>query len=123
MIDIKEKINLNGLDQKIHIKGNDENNPILLFLHGGPGVTNRHSVMTSNDDLLDDFTIVAWDQRGTAGSYKGAKAQDLTITQMIEDASELVNYLCDKFNKKKIFVIGGSCGSHLSRRTFSAPRY
>ena len=113
MINIKEKVNLNGLDQKIHIKGNNENNPVLLFLHGGPGVTNRHSVMTTNDDLLDDFTIVAWDQRGTAGSYAGAKAQDLTIHQMVEDANALVNYLCDKFNKKKIFIIGGSWGSLL----------
>lgn len=113
MINIKEKIELNGLKQAIHIKGNNENNPILLFLHGGPGVTNRHSAMTTNDDLLDDFTLVAWDQRGTAGSYKGAKAQDLTINQMIEDANALVNYLCEKFNKKKIFVIGGSWGSLL----------
>ena len=113
MINIKEKINLNGLMQTIHIKGNKDDNPILLFLHGGPGVTNRHSVMTTNDDLLDDFTIVAWDQRGTGGSYKGAKAEDLTINQMIEDANALVDYLCEKFNKKKIFVIGGSWGSLL----------
>ena len=26
----------------------------LIILHGGPGVTNRHSVMTGNNDLLDD---------------------------------------------------------------------
>ena len=113
MIDIKEKVNLNGFEQKIHIKGKNVDNPILLFLHGGPGVTNRHSVMTTNDDLLDDFTIVAWDQRGTAGSYKNAKKEDLTIHQLIEDANALVNYLCDKYNKKKIFVIGGSWGSLL----------
>ena len=113
MIDIKEKIELNGLKQTIHIKGNDANNPVLLFLHGGPGITNRHSAMQSNADLLDDFTIVAWDQRGTAGSYKGAKEEDLTIKQLTEDAAALVRYLCVRFNKKKIFVIGGSWGSLL----------
>ncbi|MDO4940274.1 MAG: alpha/beta hydrolase [Erysipelotrichaceae bacterium] len=113
MINEKTKIELNGLRQTIHIKGNDINNPVLLFLHGGPGVTNRHSVILSNDDLLDEFTIVAWDQRGTAGSYKGAKAEDLTIKQMIEDANSLVNYLCARFKKEKIFVIGGSWGSLL----------
>lgn len=113
MIDIKEKVMLNGLSQTIHIKGNKQDNPVLLFLHGGPGVTNRHSAMNSNDDLLDDFTLVAWDQRGTAGSYKGAKAEDLTIKQLTEDASALVDYLCKKFDKKKIFVIGGSWGSLL----------
>ena len=113
MIDLKEKVELGGLLQTIHIKGNDKNNPVLLFLHGGPGMTNRHSVMTGNDDLLDSFTIVAWDQRGTCGSYKGAKEETLTIDRITDDAHELVEYLCCKFNKKKIFVIGGSWGSLL----------
>ncbi|MGI6568839.1 MAG: alpha/beta fold hydrolase [Erysipelotrichaceae bacterium] len=116
MLDIKERVLLGNLLQTIHIKGNDEKNPVLLFVHGGPGISNRHTVMQSNDDLLDDFTIVAWDQRGTAGSYFGAKAEDLTIEQFVEDARELVEYLCAKFNKKKIFVIGGSWGSLLGTR-------
>jgi pimeloyl-ACP methyl ester carboxylesterase len=63
MIDIKERVVLGDLPQTIHIKGKSKNNPVLLFLHGGPGISNRHTVMQSNDDLLDDFTIVAWDQR------------------------------------------------------------
>jgi pimeloyl-ACP methyl ester carboxylesterase len=49
----------------------------------------------------------------TAGSYFGAKAKDLTIERLTEDAKELVEYLCIKYNKKKIFVIGGSWGSLL----------
>ena len=65
MIDIKERVVLGNLPQTIHIKGNDEDNPVLLFVHGGPGISNRHTVMQTNDDLLDVFTIVAWDQRGT----------------------------------------------------------
>lgn len=113
MVDIKEQVVLNGLKQTIHIKGNNESNPVLLFLHGGPGVTNRHSVMTGNDDLLDDFTIVAWDQRGTAGSYFGCKKETLTIDQLTKDAAALVDYLCNKFHKEKIFAIGGSWGSLL----------
>jgi len=113
MLDIKTKVTLGGMPQKIHIKSTDENNPVLLFLHGGPGVANRHSVMTTNDDLLDTYTIVAWDQRGTAGSYKGCKRETLTIDRLVEDAAELVLYLCERFNKDKIYVIGGSWGSLL----------
>jgi len=113
MLNEKIKILLGDLEQTIHIKTNNEKNPVLLFLHGGPGVTNRHSVMTTNDDLLEYFTIVAWDQRGTGGSYFGCKKETLTIDRITEDAKELVDYLCDKFNKKKIFIIGGSWGSLL----------
>lgn len=113
MIDSKERVILGNLLQTIHIKGRNENNPVLLFLHGGPGISNRHTVMQTNDDLLDDFTIVSWDQRGTAGSYFGVKTEDLTIERLTEDARELVDYLCEKFSKKKIFAIGGSWGSLL----------
>lgn len=112
-IDRKEMVTLCGLPQKIHAKGNNAANPVLLFLHGGPGVCNRHTVMTTNDDLLDDFTIVAWDQRGSGGSYKGAARETLTVDQMVADAHELVLWLCKTFQKDKIFIIGGSWGSEL----------
>ena len=71
MIDRKCKVTLGGLPQKIHVKG-DETKPVLLFLHGGPGVCNRHTVMTVHADLQKDFLVVAWDQRGSGGSYRGA---------------------------------------------------
>ena len=45
---------------------------------------------------------------GTAGSYFGCDAKDLTINQMVEDARALVEYLCKKFNKKEIVVHDGN---------------
>lgn len=115
-IDIKKKIPVNGVMQKIHIVSNDPSLPVLLFLHGGPGVVNRHSLLSADSDLLDTFTMATWDQRGTGGSYSGVKTDTLTITQLVEDAREVVEYLCREFNKEKIFVIGGSWGSLLGIR-------
>ena len=115
-VDFKKKIPVNGAMQKIHVISNDVSLPMLLFLHGGPGVVNRHSVIADNKDLLDSFTIATWDQRGTGGSYKGVDHNALTIDQLVEDANEVVNYLCKEFNKEKIFVIGGSWGSLLGIR-------
>ena len=36
MIDYKDYVELNGLKQRIHVKGTSPDKPILLFLHGGP---------------------------------------------------------------------------------------
>ena len=123
-VDIKKKIPVNGVMQKIHVVSNDVSLPILLFLHGGPGVVNRHSILAADKDLLDSFTIATWDQRGTGGSYSGAKTETLTIAQLVEDAGAVVNCLCEEFNKKKIFVIGGSWGSLLGiRLAYAHPEY
>lgn len=121
MIDRKEMVVLGGLPQKIHIKSSAAANPVLLFLHGGPGVCNRHTVMTTHKDLADVFTVVAWDQRGSGGSYKGCKKETLTVDRMVDDAHELVLWLCKEFSKDKVFIIGGSWGSELG--TFLACRY
>ncbi len=113
MIDIKTKIKLNGVRQRIHVVTNDEKKPVLLFLHGGPGVCNRHSILKDHIDLMDTFTLATWDQRGTGGSYFGVKRETLTSAQLTQDAADLVLWLCERFHKEKIFVIGGSWGSQL----------
>lgn len=108
MIDINTKIMIGGIKQRIHIKTDDASKPVLLFLHGGPGVCNRHNIMTAHLDLLDTFTIATWDQRGSGGSAYGVKDDQLTIRRLTDDAAELVEWLCANFGKDKIFVIGGS---------------
>jgi pimeloyl-ACP methyl ester carboxylesterase len=121
MIDTIKKVVLGGFPQKIHIKGDDEKNPVILFLHGGPGMTNRASVMQKHADLRRAFTLVAWDQRGTCGSYKGLDPATLTVDRLVEDAKELVDELCASLNRKKIFIVGGSWGTELG--TFLVYRY
>ncbi len=112
-IDKKEQVKLGGLAQTIHCWGQDRNNPILLFLHGGPGVPNRHSIAIRQMDLTKDFTVVAWDQRGTGGSYFGCDSKTLTLDRLVCDCIELAEYLCDTFGKKKIYLLGGSWGTEL----------
>ena len=113
MTEIREKILLGDFPQKIHVKTDDEAKPVLLFLHGGPGVCNRHTIFADHFDLLDTFTVATWDQRGSGGSYRGVDPAALTIDRLVEDANELVLWLCRRFGKDKIFIIGGSWGSEL----------
>jgi pimeloyl-ACP methyl ester carboxylesterase len=107
------KVPLGGLRQKIHILGARRGNPILLFLHGGPGVPNRAGVMRSYRDLCDDFTLVAWDQRGTGGSYWGTRARGLTVERLVEDARELCGFLCDTLEQDKLSLVCRSWGTQL----------
>lgn len=112
-IDRIEKVRLGGVNQKIHIRGTRAENPVLLFLHGGPGISNRDSVMNRESDLCDAFTLVAWDQRGTGGSYWGVSKSSLTVDQLVSDARELVEYLCRTLGKQKLYIWGGSWGTEL----------
>lgn len=120
-IDRKERVVLGGLKQTIHIWGSREDNPVVLFLHGGPGVPNRHGMARAHMDLTTDFTVVAWDQRGTGGSYFGCDPKTLTLEQLIQDCGELLEYLCRTLNQEKVFLLGGSWGTELG--TFVCQRF
>ncbi len=119
-LDRKEKVMLGGTAQTIHIWGSSRENPVLLFLHGGPGVPNRQGIAKNHLDLTDEFTVVAWDQRGTGGSYFGCDPETLTLDQLISDCVELLDYLRGELEKDKIFLVGGSWGTELG--TFACAR-
>jgi len=113
-LDYEELVTLGNLPQNIRVRGTTAENPLLLFLHGGPGGSDRHWVLKDQSGLADVCTLVCWDQRGSGKSYsKAATKEKLTIDLMVNDAVELVEYLCAKFNKEKLYVVGHSWGSIL----------
>ncbi|MCL1847491.1 MAG: alpha/beta hydrolase [Coriobacteriia bacterium] len=113
-LDYREIVTLGGIAQHIRVRGTSENNPLLLFLHGGPGVSDRHWVLKDQSGLSDVCTMVCWDQRGSGKSYSKAQSREkMTLDNMVGDAKELIDYLCTKFNKEKVFIVGHSWGSVL----------
>jgi len=113
-IDIQEKIILGGVKQAIMIRGADASNPVLLFLHGGPGFPEMPFAHIDSEDLEKNFIVVNWDQRGCGKSVHPEIAiETVTLEQILSDANELVEYLKMRFQKKKLFLIGHSWGSIL----------
>lgn len=113
-IDTKEIVPINGSNLHIRIRSENADNPVVLFLHGGPGVCDRHWVLKYQSGLADVCTMVCWDQRGSGKSYTAQQAkQTMTIDQVVEDARLLVEYLCKKFNQEKLILVGHSWGSFL----------
>jgi pimeloyl-ACP methyl ester carboxylesterase len=107
-------IELGSYKQWIMIRGENRNNPILLFLHGGPGTANIGVAADTQKHLEKNFVVVNWDQLGAGLSYdKRIPKESLTINKMIEYTNELIQYLLQRFEKKKVYLVGHSWGSLL----------
>lgn len=79
----KTHVRVNGIRQGMVIKGRDETNPVLLFVHGGPGMPEYFLTHSYPTDLENDFTVVWWDQRGAGLSYNPRiPAKTMTVEQL-----------------------------------------
>lgn len=109
-----QKVKLGGLEQTILIRGKDTSNPVLLFLHGGPGYSQISFARKYQEELEDSFIVVNWDQRGSGMSYSGKIDKDsMNRSQFVKDTKELIDYLCTRFNKQKVYLVGHSFGTEL----------
>ena len=107
-----EKIELGGVAQWLTIRGHDTDNPVLLYLSGGPGASELGRVRYFSESLEEHFTLVVWEQRGTGKSYAARRPrEDLTIEQYTQDILELSEYLAERFNQKKVYLLGHSWGT------------
>jgi len=116
-IDSLESVRIGGIDQWIHVRGDDVNNPVLLFIHGGPGVAFIALAGMVQRPWEKHFTVVQWDQRGAGKTYasndRELQRRTMTISRMEQDALEMVNYLRTRFKRDRIIVLGHSWGTVL----------
>jgi pimeloyl-ACP methyl ester carboxylesterase len=115
-----EEITLGDVKQWIFIRGTDQSNPVLLFLHGGPGapICGISSARSFDAELINRFTIVHWDQRGTGKSYDpDIPVESMTYDRLVADCNELIDSLRHRFNTKKVFLVGHSAGSIIGLKT------
>lgn len=107
-------LNINNSKQYVLIRGKNLDNPVLLFLHGGPGASATALLRKYNEPLEAHFTVVYWDQRNAGKSYsKKTPKEDIKVNNYRRDVDTLVNYLKTRFRKEKIFLVGHSWGSRL----------
>jgi len=113
-----EVVTLGGYNQTIIIRGRDKTKPVLLFLHGGPGGTEAPVFQKAYPQLEDEFVVVHWEQRGAGKSYsKHIPVDSMTLEQFTKDAHELTQYLKEKFDQEKIYLMGHSWGTMLGMNT------
>lgn len=111
-------VEINGALNGMYITCTDENNPVLLFISGGPGVPEVWLNEVYKDrypnKLADHFTVCYWDYYGEGLSYnKKIKAEELTLERLSADAITVAKYLREKYHKEKIYLMAHSSGSNL----------
>lgn len=77
MIDEKRMVLLNGLPQKIHIRGKGRKQPGTAVFTWRPGRLQPSYHLIDHADLANTFTVVAWDQRGGRGPTTAQKKKRL----------------------------------------------
>jgi len=88
----------------------DPTNPVIIFLHGGPGADYRSMLRMGQRidgvSLADDHFLVYWDQRGSGLSQRHDK-DVLTLDVYTDD----LNTLVDRYAAgRQVFLIGHSWG-------------
>ncbi len=110
----RSTVALGGLEQTISIRGASADNPVLLYLAGGPGQSDIAFARALLEPLTADFTVVVWDQRGSGTSYGALEpASSLTLDRAVADTIELVDHLRRRFDEAKVYLLGESWGSTL----------
>ncbi|MDE7104871.1 MAG: alpha/beta hydrolase [Ruminococcus sp.] len=106
-------VDINGSKQWVSIYGQDKNNPVLLYLHGGPGSATSSYDYAFTRKWSDVYTVVTWDQRNCGKSYS-PEQDDIQITYdlMMNDGVKMTNFILEHLGKNKLTILGHSWGTY-----------
>lgn len=108
---------INGIKQYIQVRGTDRKNPLMLFIHGGPGGLMAGFTHFVHKGWEEKFTLVNWDQRNSCKTYFANKdkareiAKTGTMADYLKDIDEIIAYLHGVYDFEKIIIVGFSWGS------------
>lgn len=106
-----EEIDLGGVPQWVLMRGHDTTRPVVLFLHGGPGMPAMYLAHDFQRAMERDFIMVHWDRRGAGKSF--ATGGEVSVSQTIADTIELTVLLRERFATDRVYLVGHSWGSYL----------
>ena len=111
----KSRTVINGATQGMFVDTTNAANPVLLFVHGGPGMPEYWLTQRYPTNLEDSLTTVWWEQRGAGLSFEpNIRADTMTVEQFVDDTIEVSRYLINRFEQPRIYLMGHSWGSFIA---------
>lgn len=106
---------LGGFPQKAAIDGKKRSNPVVIFLHGGPGSPIPFSVGCRGmfPEITEALTMVYWDQLG-CGINNCPINDGFRIRDFVEMTRDLIAGVRKIFPENKLLLFGVSWGSILA---------
>lgn len=91
---------------------------MIIYLHGGPSSADTYVTYGFTDYLIDDYNVIAWDQRGCGRTYFHNIEDDInddtvSFDQALADLDELVDYARNEFDAEQVIIMGHSYGTIL----------
>lgn len=115
-IETEGYVPIGGIEQWITVSGARCGNPIVLFVHGGPGNPMSPYAAAVYGAWRDEFTLVQWDQRGAGRTFARhplTEDMPLTLDRMSQDGIAVAEHLVRQYGQRKVIVLGSSWGSAL----------
>lgn len=107
-------VRLGGTDQTVLIRAADPDRPVLLYLAGGPGQSDLALMRVLTEGWQQELVVAALDQRGNGTSYPAIDPLSaMTLERAVDDVIELAELLRDRFDERRIYLMGESWGTIL----------
>jgi pimeloyl-ACP methyl ester carboxylesterase len=106
-------VTVGGIEQWVTIRGDDDRNPVLLLLHGGPGDV-QSPFISIYAPYEKDFVLVQWDERGAGQTFAKSGAAGVTLETLIADGIDLAQQLRQRFPGRRLILFGHSWGSRIA---------
>lgn len=113
-------IEINGIKQFLRIRGQNKENPVIIFIHGGPASPMGYIATFFQKEIEKDYTVIHYDQRGCGRTYYKNKenfsTESLSVELLLSDLDHIVSYAKTRFNKQKVIILGHSWGTVLGMK-------
>ncbi len=112
-------VELGGQEQFLRIRGEDVQNPVIIYLHGGPAGPDGYISYSWQRYLVDEYTFINWDQRGCGRTYYRSddpNNETASFAQALLDLDDLVRYATERFQTNQVILLGHSYGTLLGSR-------